>query len=139
MKAKVFILSTISLLSFFNIAFASDSEICERELKNKNYIRAFQYCEKACSLNDGYGCALLGSLYDNGSGVKQDYKQAKTYFEKGCGQNNGEGCIMLGGLYDFGLGVKQNKKVSKEYYGKACDLGLQKGCDEYRKLNEQGY
>jgi len=46
---------------------------------------------------------------------------------------------MLGGLYDFGLGVKQNKKVSKEYYGKACDLGLQKGCEEYRKLNEQGY
>jgi hypothetical protein len=37
MKTKVFVLSTFSLLSFFNIAFASDSEICEREIENKNY------------------------------------------------------------------------------------------------------
>ena len=53
--------------------------------------------------------------------------------------NDGWGCIMLGSLYADGRGVKQNKKVSKEYYGKACDLGIQKGCDEYRELNEQGY
>lgn len=137
MKIKIFLLFIV--LSFFNIAFASDSEICEREFKDKNYTRALQYCEKACSQNDGLDCTSLGVLYAKGLGVKQDYKQAKNYFEKGCGQNNGEGCIMLGGLYDFGLGVKQNKKVSKEYYGKACDLGLQKGCEEYRKLNEQGY
>ena len=65
--------------------------------------------------------------------------QAINSLEKSCSLNDGMGCGRLGRLYVKGLGVKQNKKISKEYYGKACDLGLQEGCDEYRKLNEQGY
>ena len=97
MKIKIFLLFIV--LSFFNIAFASDSEICEREFKDKNYTRALQYCEKACSQNDGLDCTSLGVLYAKGLGVKQDYKQAKTYFEKACSLNDGEGCIRLGWLY----------------------------------------
>src|SRR5574344_419046 len=129
MKTKVFILSIISLLSFFNIAFASDSEICKREIENNNYTRAFQYCEKACSLNDGGGCTKLGWLYDDGRGVRQDYKQAKTYYEIACNLYNAQGCFNLGLLYAKGQGVKQNYKQVKTYFRKACDLGLQFGCD----------
>lgn len=29
--------------------------------------------------------------------------------------------------------------IAKEWFGKACDDGDQKGCDNYRQLNEQGY
>ena len=35
--------------------------------------------------------------------------------------------------------MRQNKSKAKDYFGKACDMGLQLGCDNYRKLNEQGY
>ena len=92
------------------------------------------YHEKACSLNNGSGCAFLGTMYD----VIQNYIQAKTYYEKACNLNAGNGCLFLGNFYYEGKGVKQNKTTAKEYFGKACDLELQQGCDEYRKLNEQG-
>ncbi|GAB1466468.1 hypothetical protein MASR2M54_19680 [Aliarcobacter cryaerophilus] len=35
-------------------------------------------------------------------------------------------------------GVIQDKKRAKEYFGKACDGGDQKGCDNYKILNQQG-
>ena len=56
------------------------------------------------SLNDGWGCIMLGSLYADGRGVKQNKKVSKEYY------------------------VKQNKKVAREYFGKACGLGVHEGC-----------
>lgn len=35
--------------------------------------------------------------------------------------------------------VRQDKRQAKEWFGKACDNGHQAGCEEYRKLNEEGY
>jgi TPR repeat protein len=34
--------------------------------------KAFKFYQKACGLNDGGGCALLGFMYERGKGVKQD-------------------------------------------------------------------
>ena len=64
---------------------------------------------------------------------------AASYFEKGCNLNEGIACYNLGILYEAGIGVRQNKSKAKEFFGKLCDLGDQQGCDNYRKLNEQGY
>lgn len=138
MKIKVFILSIISLLSFFNIAFASDSEICEREFKNKNYTRALQYCEKACSQYSGEGCKKLGWLYYNGYGVKQDYKQAKNYFEKACDLKDATGCSNLGDLYSEGNGVEKDDIFMMKYYIKACRFGNESICEviNYAKMSK---
>ena len=138
MKTKVFILSIISLLSFFNIAFASDSEICDREIENNNYTRAFQYCEKACHQYSGEDCRKLGWLYKNGHGVKQDYKQAKNYYEKACDLKNGTGCNNIGWIYQNGYGVKQDYKQAKNYYEKACDLKNATGCKNLGLLYSEG-
>ena len=123
-------MSAAAFLSFGNIAFAGDSELCISESGQS----AVRYCKKACSLNDGLSCTFLGSFYLEGLGVKQDYKQAKTYFEKACSLNSDLGCNSLGMLYYNGYGVKQNKKVSKEYCRKACDLGLQDGCSKATRI-----
>lgn len=42
-------------------------------------------------------------------------------------------------MYEVGEGVRQNKATAKELYGKSCDNGYQGGCDDYKRLNEQGY
>ena len=128
MKTKVFILSTISLLSFFNIAFASDNEICVREFENKNYTRALQYCEKACSQDSGEGCNKLGWIYMNGYGVKQDYKQAKNYYEKACDLKNGSSCTNLGNLYTKGNGVEKDDILMIKYYIRGCRFGNKSAC-----------
>ncbi|HAR80453.1 MAG TPA: Sel1 repeat protein [Succinivibrionaceae bacterium] len=53
--------------------------------------------------------------------------------------NTGFGCKNLADLYYNGWGTRQNYSTAKEYYGKACDLGNQEGCDNYARLNKQGY
>ena len=91
-------------------------------------------------LYDGLGCVNLGLLYEDGKGVKQDYRKAKLYYEKACRNlNEALGCFGIGTRYNKGLGVRQNSQTAKEYYGKACDLGEQAGCNKYRELNEKGY
>jgi len=34
--------------------------------------------------------------------------------------------------------VKQSYSEAKYLFGKACDLGLEKGCKNYKILNERG-
>ena len=138
MKTKTLLISSAAALALLisAVAFLSsgDSELCGSEFAQGAYESAFRYCEKACSKDDGGGCAGLGSLYGGGLGVKQDYTQAKTYYEKSCSLDDGIGCFGLGSLYYNGYGVKQNKKVSKEYCRKACDLGLQDGCSKATRI-----
>ena len=42
-------------------------------------------------------------------------------------------------MYLNGKGVKQDKRVAKSWYGRDCDNRDQESCDNYKKLNEQGY
>jgi TPR repeat protein len=88
MKTKTFLMSSAAalalLISAVAVAFLSsgDSELCTSELAQGAYESAFPYCEKACSKDDGGGCARLGELYDKGRGVKKDYQQAKKLLRK---------------------------------------------------------
>ena len=42
-------------------------------------------------------------------------------------------------LNSYSTDIKDNKKIAKEWYRKACDGGHQHSCDNYKKLDEQGY
>ena len=42
------------------------------------------YSEKECKLDDGYGCGILGVIYEQGQGVIQDITLAKLYYKKSC-------------------------------------------------------
>ena len=52
---------------------------------------------------------------------------------------NGFAQTSIGAMYEEGEGVRQNKTTAKEWYGKGCDNGSQIGCDQYKRLNQQGY
>ncbi len=45
----------------------------------------------------------------------------------------------LGYMYTNGYGTRQDKKIAKEWFVKACNSGHQDGCDNYKKLNQEGY
>ena len=90
MKIKLFF-SVAICLSLSNTTFANNVGLCDTKFIAGLYTEAVPYCEKACNLDVGKGCAVLGSLYHDGRGVKQNYKQAKTYFEKACNLDVGEG------------------------------------------------
>ena len=48
----------------------------------KDFLKARDYFEKACSLNYLLGCDYLGFQYLKGDGVPQDYLKAAAFFEK---------------------------------------------------------
>ncbi|MFB1288748.1 tetratricopeptide repeat protein [Helicobacter pylori] len=50
----------------------------------QDFSKARKYFEKACDLNNGGGCGVLGSLYYNGDGVKRDSKKAAYFYSKAC-------------------------------------------------------
>lgn len=82
----------------------------------------------------------VGWIYYEGKGVRQDIVLARKMFQKAANQGHITGQGVLGVFYEKGLGgLRQNRATAKEWYGKTCDAGFQHGCDEYRRLNEQGY
>ena len=104
-----------------------------------DYKTALIIFEELSSKNNAEAQYSLGVLYENGYGVKQDYLKAKEWYEKAAAQGLALAQNNIGFLYGNGQGVKQDYKKAKEWYGKACDGGEQQGCDNYKKLNQQGY
>ena len=106
-----------------------------------DYFNAKEYYEIGCnkvSEIQAESCTILGMMYHNGEGVRQDYHKAAELYKKACDMKYADACTNLGLLYDNGLGVRQNYSLAKEYYGKGCDLGNQRGCDNYKRLHSQG-
>ena len=137
MMRKLFLCTTVCLF-LSNTTFANDADLCISNFESKSYTDAFRYCEKACNLDNGLGCSVLGVLYAEGKGVRQDYQQAKTYFEKACNLDEVRGCFNLGVLYCRGDGVRQDYQQAKTYYEKACNLDEGQGCYNLGVLYENG-
>ena len=83
---------------------------------------------------DANAQALLGRMYEEGLGVKQDDVKAMKWFRKAAEQGFAPAQFNLGVMYYNGRGVQVNKSLAKEWLGKACDNGEQKGCEYYGKL-----
>ena len=94
----------------------------------KNYEEAKPLLEEACDGGVVYGCAILGTLYQNGWGAAQDYAQALKLYQKACDDGSGGGCYDLGFLYQSGQGVPQDYAQAGTLEKKACDSGSLGGC-----------
>ena len=78
---------------------------------------------KAAEQGDAKAQFLLGTMYDDGKGVPQDYKQAVVWYRKAAEQGSPSGQILLGTMYDDGKGVPQNYKEAVTWYRKAAEQG----------------
>src|SRR5580698_994906 len=65
----------------------------------------------------------LGSIYDNGRGVPQDYAQAVRWYAKAAEQANAEGQFNLGVMYTNGQGVARDYTQAVKWYRKAAEQG----------------
>lgn len=77
---------------------------------------------------------LAHEYYQQGNHAK-----AFEWYTKVAHQGDAKAQSNLGVMYYNGEGVRQNKSTAKRYFGQACDNGEQRGCDNYRILNQQGY
>ncbi|MGA2569474.1 MAG: tetratricopeptide repeat protein [Terracidiphilus sp.] len=65
----------------------------------------------------------LGTLYESGKGVPQDYTQAILWYRKAADQNLAIAQYRLGVLYANGVGVPLDKAQAAAWFRKAADQG----------------
>lgn len=98
----------------------------------QDYYNAKKYYEIACNKGnvgiEDIACHLLGQMYYDGKGVRQDYYKAHELYKKACDMKYGYACQELAWLYKKGKGVRQNSSTAEQYFEKACDLGDKRGC-----------
>ena len=68
----------------------------------------------------------LGVLYDNGRGVRKDYKEAVKWYRKAAEQGLAGAQNNLGVLYDNGQGVRKDYKEAVKWYRKSAEQGYSK-------------
>ena len=75
----------VLLVVLFSIGFSKDLTELGYEAYNKgDYQKAAELWQKACDSGEAWGCAILGVLYQNGQGVKQNYQKAAQLYQKAC-------------------------------------------------------
>lgn len=67
---------------------------------------------------------ILGRMYLEGKGIKQNYEQAQYWFLKAANQGYANSQHNLGLMYVDGRGVNQNYAQGIEWYRKAAEQGL---------------
>lgn len=77
---------------------------------------------------------LAYEYYEQGNHAK-----AFEWYTKAANQGDADAQYTLGLMYEEGKGVRQNKSTAKRYFRQVCDQGLRVACNNYRKLNQQGY
>ena len=111
-------------------------ENLKKQLHSNDSEETIKYWEEEANQGDVTAQFIIARTYYYN--VK-DYKKAIEWWEKAATQGDAMVQNNLGLMYYKGEGVRQDKKIAKEWFGKACDGGDQKGCDNYKILNQQGY
>lgn len=127
-----------SVFSFQSTAWAIEQNQMiqvEQLYKQKDFKAMLAILQPLAEQGDAIAQFLLGGMYEEGRGVKQDDFEAVKWYRKAAEQGDADAQALLGFAYLLGKGVQFNKSLAKEWLGKACDNGHQAGCEYYGKLN----
>ncbi|XP_011311100.1 cytochrome c oxidase assembly factor 7 homolog [Fopius arisanus] len=112
----------------------------------KDYVEAFKYLEKSCTLNDPKGCVQAGTLATVKSvnleedKVKQ-IKKGMEMFKKACHEYKEEpGCFLLASIYMGGLKEFIEPDLRKAYKlnFKSCEMGNPFACANLSQMHARG-
>jgi hypothetical protein len=76
--------------------------------QQRDFVLARRYFEKAIAMGSGTGMGGLGTIYEYGQGVRQDYNEARRWYEKGVAAGQSYSMNRLGFLYETGAGVAKD-------------------------------
>ena len=119
-----------------------DAEACNDLGVNYELVReyesAFENYKKACEAKVQLGCSNLGTLYENGLGVKKDPRKAVEIYKDSCNSGGAQACYHLGNAYRKGEIVKQDYYLAMEAYTNACNAGDLPSCANIGAMYELG-
>ena len=125
MKIKNLVLIILMAVSSIHStsAFAGSYETGKQLYEQKKYSQSYSYLKKSLSTKhpDSYG--MLGYLYREGYGVKQDYQKAFFLYLEGAKLGDAKSQFGLGFMYEGGLFVKQDYAKAKTWYEYSSNQG----------------
>ena len=89
---------------------------------------------RGCDGGSVPGCSNLGSLYQGGNGVDQDFAKAGEYYDRACQKGLSTACFNLGRLAEQGLGREADPSAAIALYKKACGKGNENACAAAHRL-----
>lgn len=78
----------------------------------------------------------IGSMYEHGMGVEQDYEQARDWYEIAIRHGNSDAIYNLAWLYFQGTGVPRNVEMAVSMLENACQLGDALACEYEQEARE---
>ncbi len=94
------------------------------------FTSASRFFEATCKGGHGLGCAAMGQLFANGSGVTQSYAQAMEYYQKGCELGVGNSCTSLGFGYAKGITGAASPQKAYDAFQKGCAKDVPEACTQ---------
>lgn len=85
--------------------------------------KSFKIYKALAELGDSQSQGIIGVMYKNGDGTKQDYKEAIRWFSKASEDNDSLSLCVLGEMYLMGDGVKKDYSSAYKFLKKASELG----------------
>lgn len=97
--------------------------------KNNQLLEAKDFYEKAAVCGDAVSMLKVGTFYETGRGIEQDYKQAEFWYQKAIDAGNKDAqdkmsdlYIVYGDNYASGNGIDIDEEKAIEYYTKAHNM-----------------
>ena len=123
MKRKLLQLSAILIFIY-----ALPGHACMQEarvaLQNSDYETVLREVKPLAEQGDADAQNFLGTLYETGEGIRQDFTQAAEWYSKSAQQGYAQAQTNLGFLYEKGKGVPQDYSQAIHWIAKAAEQGL---------------
>jgi len=122
MKRSLTILFQIFLICtlFSNAWGLTNYERCVKAYEDKDFPNAYNICKEVVEPNAHF---IIGEMYYNGLGVKEDHAEAAIWIRKAAEQGNPEAQYVIGQMYYYGLGVKEDYEEAIIWVRKAAKKG----------------
>ena len=88
-----------------------------------DYVAAHREWSQAVGNGDASAMAALGTLYDTGHGVPQDFAQALAWYRQAAEAGSVRGMFNTGAMYDNGRGTPVNRVEALRWYARAAERG----------------
>ena len=91
--------------------------------RTPNFFEAARYYRMAAEQGHSDAQFRLGNIYENGTGVAQDYSEALRYNRMAAEQGHSNAQFDIGNMYEVGRGVAQDISEALRYWRLAADQG----------------
>jgi TPR repeat protein len=101
--------------------------------------RAVALYERAAQSGDKTALVSLGTLYQSGRGVTQDFEKARDLYTKAASLGSGRALNNLGLIYARGEGIEQDYPRAAGLFAQAGEMGIKEAYRNLGVLHENGF